>query len=79
MNIILIAILFLLLVYISLDKYRDYKDRIQIANNSQVFHPTYANIWRNAAKDWSMNDEDERTFDEFFTDTVEIIGRIGQY
>ena len=47
--------------------------RRKLKSNSTIFHPRFNDIWYQAAVDWLENDEDERTFTDFFADTVELI------
>lgn len=46
--------------------------------NSQIFHPDLTPIWGAAATDWVTDGEDDRTFAQFFEDTVDMIRRAAQ-
>lgn len=51
------------------------RDNNKTKQNSQVFSQPFTPIWKSAVRDWIDDYEDERTFEQFLTDTLDLIAR----
>lgn len=69
-SVIINVALMLMVVYLLRRKHRD--ETISKAN-SVVFSQSTTPIWKAAADDWANNPNDERTFEVFLIQTIEIM------
>lgn len=64
-----LSIPFAVLAYV-----RNERDKAERKRNSVVFTEPLTPIWKAAAKDWVM-ENDDRPFEQFLQDTIELIRR----